>query len=100
MEQERGAPVRVVSVEIPSPALSEKLLGPDVHAARCQVIFRYMLPLPESATLQAVTGHGLVLVFSGADSDGEQHGGLLVPWSQLSYVKFPFGAPTSGENVP
>ena len=89
MEQERGAPVRVVSLEIPSPALSEKLLGPDVHAARCQVIFRNMLPLPESATLRAVTGHGLVLVFA-AEADGE-HGGLLVPWSQLSYVKFPFG---------
>ena len=89
MEQERGAPVRVVSLEIPSPALSEQLLGPGVHSARCQVIFRNMLPLPESATLQAVTGHGLVLIFE-AEADGG-HGGLLVPWSQLSYVKFPSG---------
>ena len=95
MEQERtataGAPVRVVDLEMPSPALSERLLGPDLHVARCRVVFRNMLPVPESAVLHAVTGHGLTLVFPAA-AEGE-HGGLMVPWSELSYVKFP-GATT------
>jgi hypothetical protein len=102
--EERAAPVRVVRVSIPSHELSEALFGPGTRVPRGQVVFRYMLPLPESATLRAVTAHGLVLVFDPSPSEGDEfrqldpgapqargpelHDGLLVPWSQLSYVKF------------
>jgi len=102
--EERAAPVRVVRVSIPSHELSEALFGPEIRVPAGQVVFRYMLPLPESATLQAVTAHGLVLVFEPSPSEGDKfrqphpgapqargpelHDGLLVPWSQVTYVKF------------
>lgn len=89
-EPETGqAPVRVVQVELPDRALGEELFGPGVGAPRCVVVFRNMLPAPAEATLRAVTRHGLVLSFAPADSG--EHGALLVPWGQVSYLKLAVG---------
>jgi hypothetical protein len=75
-------------VEIPDRSLSERLFGPGIHLSRCEVIFRHMLPAPPGATLQAVQGHGLVLVFAPDQVDGDQPTGLVIPWSQVSYIRF------------
>jgi hypothetical protein len=90
--EDRGAPVRVVTLSIPDRELSEALLGPGTHAPRCQVIFRYMLPAPEEATLKAVLPHGLVLAFEPSDEVSPK--GLLVPWPQVSYVRLLDGEKT------
>ena len=83
-----GAPMRVVDVEIPNHVLSEELFGAGIHVPRCQVVFRHMLPAPSEAALQHVTAHGLVLIFQAPDAEGApSSNGLLVPWSQVSYVR-------------
>jgi hypothetical protein len=85
----KGAPVRVVHVDIPNHVLSEELFGPGIHVPRCQVIFRHMLPVPPDATLQHVTRHGIVLVFEAPPAEDEPSpNGLMVPWGQVSYLKF------------
>lgn len=88
---ESGAPVRVVRLQIPNHMLSESLFGQGIAVTACQVVFRHMLPAPPEATLHAVLDHGLVIVFPPAPAAGPQDEpptGLLVPWSQLAYVKF------------
>lgn len=86
--QSARQPVRVVQVEIPNSALSERLFGPGIHLSSCEVIFRHMLPAPPSASLQAVQEHGLVVVFTSDQVDEDQPTGLVIPWSQVSYIRF------------
>jgi hypothetical protein len=87
-EQQQGSPVRVVTLQIPNHMLSEQLFGQGIQITRCQVIFRHMLPAPPEALLQAVMEHGLVMVFPEVDASGEEPTGLLVPWTQVSYIRF------------
>ena len=68
--------------------MSERLFGETVGVSECRVVFRFMLPTAETATLAAVTAHGLVLRYD-AEPDGDvPGGGLLVPWSQIAYLTF------------
>lgn len=88
-QQSQGAPVRVVRLEIPSHLLSEALFGEGITVTRCTVVFHHMLPAPPVGTLQGVTPRGLVLIFDPQpEGEDEQSNGLLVPWNQVSYVKF------------
>ena len=85
----QGAPVRTVRLELPTHILSEALFGQGITVSRCTVVFHHMLPAPPEGTLQGVTDHGLVLIFDPQPSgDDEPINGLLVPWSQVSYVRF------------
>ena len=85
--EEGHAPVRVVEVEVPDHLLSEALFGPGILVRRCRVVFRHMLPAPESAVLEAVTGHALVLG-AGVVDPALPPTRLLVPWAQVSYITF------------
>lgn len=87
--ESQGAPVRVVRLQVPSHLLSEALFGQGITVSRCTVVFHHMLPAPAEGSLQGVTEHGLVLVFPPQpEGGGEETSGLLVPWNQVSYIKF------------
>jgi hypothetical protein len=83
----QGSALRVMRVEIPSHVLSEALFGSGIQLAWCEVVLRHMLPAPAVGTLHGVSEHGLSILYSGA-RDAEQPSGLLVPWSQVAYVRF------------
>lgn len=82
-----GSAVRVIRVEIPNHMLSEALFGSGIQLGWCEVVFRHMLPAPTAGTLHGVNEHGLSILCSGA-RDADQPSGLLVPWSQIAYVRF------------
>ena len=84
--EQAGSAVRVIRLRIPNHMLSEQLFGSGIEVAACEVVFRHMLPAPSTGTLHGVLKHGLAVVYDEVLAG--QPSGLLVPWTQIAYVRF------------
>ncbi len=85
-EEQQGAAVRVVRLQLPDEGCSERLFGAGMRVSCCEVVFRQMMPAPSAATLTAVLDHGLSLTYEPTEAP-DQPRGLLVPWSQIAYLR-------------